>query len=160
MPYCVPADVVEVLDPAGLNIPGSAAGLPSPALLDLIDEASARVNGRLAERYTVPFVDGSVPDLVKQITRDIAAYYAVLAANQGDPLPAGHPAVLRYQAAMSDLVALSNGSMTLTDADPTSPPDAVPGDAAVANLNDGCMFTPGMFGLAPCYPVPDSFITG
>jgi len=64
MPYCVPADVA-VYAPQSSN--------HTAQVLTLIAEAQVVVDSVLRQVYEVPFADGSVDPLIKQLTARLAA---------------------------------------------------------------------------------------
>lgn len=124
--------------------------LPFNVISDLIDEAETFVNGWLADRYQVPFLDGLVPDLVQKLTRDCAAYYATTAAAGNQDIPPGHPRQLRYNTSVATLRALAAGVMTLalpaTDTNTSNTAQAMPG---IFNVDAAPCFSPSDFQLSP-----------
>jgi phage gp36-like protein len=124
------------------NLPGTAAALADADLTSAIDQAQAEVDGRLAVRFTTPFVDP--PQLVVDITADIAAYVATLVYRRGEPIAAGEPILLRYQRAQALLSQAAAGTLALpaTQAAPTGE-----GQPTVVNPIDGDLWCPADFRL-------------
>lgn len=143
--YATPADVRKVLAPDGDTGPSTAASLDDPALEDAIQEAEQQVDAALAGRYPVPFGTGvypQVPPMIVQLTRDMAAYEATLRFFRGQPLPAGHPVLLRAQRAQQTLRDMSSGRVELPETVPQETPTS---QASVQNPYTGDLFgLPGM----------------
>lgn len=140
MAYVTASDVTTVLGPTS-----AAATQPSSVMADAIAEAQAEVDGRLGERYPIPFTE-PVPQPVYAVTRDIAAYLAVLTARNGDPLAPGEPIVLRYTRAQNLLNLMATGAVKLP-ADPGKPPIIDSGAAIVVNPYAGELFGLSAFQL-------------
>src|SRR5881396_3781198 len=123
---------------------GTAAELSDADITAAITSAQAQVDGRLAVRYSVPFTD-PVPQLVADITRDIAAYLSDLTYRQGKDYESQmDPVVLRYQQALSLLGQIAGGQIDL----PVSPGTAETGGLLTAhNRYDGNLFGLSDFGL-------------
>lgn len=142
--YATVDDVRGVLarDPAAPA--GTAAELSDAEITTAITSAAAQVDSRLAGRYAVPFTD-PVPQLVADITRDIAAYLADLTYRQGkDYETQMDPVVLRYQQAQALLAQLAAGQADL----PVAPPVVESGGVMRGfQPYTGRMFSSGEFGL-------------
>lgn len=113
--YCLPGDVRDVLYPGtATTVSSGAANLDSEFLLQFIAEAENEVNARLAVRYTVPFPDDTVPQVVATITRDLAAFYAD-ASNRGQLAYSGQfdPILMRRDRASTLLDQLAKGQAEL-----------------------------------------------
>ena len=156
MAYTTPTDLRNALAPLDGQAGGAtAAEMTDPELVDAIAEAQSRVDAKLAEHYTVPFVDGSVPAIVVQLTRDIAAYFVTLTHRRSQPLADDHPVRLRYAEATAMLDALSGGDATIPGLS-----ESASSAVAVQNVNgDEPFFTMSDFDLAagpwaPPYPSP------
>lgn len=126
------------------NLAGTAASLSDDDLTSAVDQAQAEVDGRLAVRYTTPFVDP--PQLVIDITGDIAAYVATLVYRRGEPITAGESILLRYQRAQALLAQAASGALALPAAQAVPTSD---GEPTVVNPIDGDLWCPADFGLAP-----------
>lgn len=101
---------------------GSAATLRDEQLQMALDEAQAEVDARLRPRYVVPFT-GTVPELVRSLTIDIAAYLAALTFYQEKDMPDTDPVVRRYKRACYLLGDIAAGFVVLdTDGAETTAP--------------------------------------
>ena len=157
MAYTTPAAVRLALSPDGdtsANL-GTAAALDDTALNDAIAEVQAEVDARLSGRFTVPFQDGSVPAVVAQIVRDLAAYKATLTYRRNVPVPDNDPVALRNAQAFALLIALQNGQAGIVGAsgEQGSTPEAV-----AYNIIDGDLFSLQDFSLAPARGRPSDFL--
>jgi phage gp36-like protein len=144
--YVSVADVREVLSPGGSTDPtlGDAASLSDQDIQDAINDAHAQVEGRLAQRYTVPFADP--PVLVMRIESAIAAYLATLSYRRGTPIDQTHPLSLRYGRATALLDQAATGKLDLVDAAaPTEVTQTAVAD--VENMYEGTLFDVSTFGL-------------
>jgi len=152
--YCTVDDVRGVLARDTTDPDGTAASMYDGSLLDFqIVAAQAIVDGYLAGRYQVPFLDGAVPPLVTALTVDMAAYRATLTYRQSVDLGADDPVRLRYTDAMAMLKAIAAGDMDL----PVTPipggdsPSTV-GTVSVRNPYTGHLFGPDDFELGYAGP--------
>lgn len=155
MAYTTLTDVRNVLSAEGKADTATAASLSDGALQAAIDDATAEVNVRLAARYDVPFDDDRlgqarpVPDVVRTLTRDIAAYKATLTYRRGAPLDQYDPSVLRYNAADKLLTAIVRGTATLSMDNSPSADQAAATEGATFNRNTGPLFTETDMGVGP-----------
>lgn len=156
MAYCTVDDVRAVLSAQGVSDTASAASLSDDDLQAAIDDTSSEVDARLAVRYDVPFDDDReteakpVPRLVRNITRDIAAYKATLTYRRGAPLETTDPAQLRYNAATKLLSLVVNGQATLgLENSPSEDQPSIAREGATYNRNIGPMFGPEELGIGP-----------
>ena len=138
--YCAPADVRNNV--AGTDSgTGTCAQLSDPELGTAINRASSRVSAWTGETYdpTVP-----PPDLIFDLTVQLATYYGTLIYRKGKALPAEDPVMLGYQDAMTTLKAISSGSVTVVPSPPDEPPGTPvePSAARVINTIPAC-FTGG-----------------
>ncbi len=152
MSYCLAADVRNVLDPDGdEGTMTSAAGMSDDQLSVAIEEAQAEVDGRIGARYAAVLPLSPVPLIVKNATRDIAAYKATLTYLQGQPIGNTDPVWLRYQDAKALVIGIATGAVTIPNgaggvtAEDTS---GEPG-GTVVNQYDGDLFTLDDVGLVP-----------
>lgn len=136
MPYATASEVRGVLAPGGAD-PSTATTLDDAGLNQAIAEATAEVDARLRG---APFPDPA-PDVVRTVTRDIAAYLATLVHRRGVPLNIDDPIRLRFQWARDLLAALAAGKAELPSAPGEGPV------ASVVNLYEGTLFTPTDLGL-------------
>jgi phage gp36-like protein len=136
----VTADAVRAVLARDPNNPiGTAAELGDADITSAITSAESEVDAALAVRYTTPFAD-PVPQLVQDLTRDIAAYLADLLYRQGkDYETTNDPVLLRYQRAKDLLDKLASGKRDL----PSGPP-VVEGAATMRAHN---RYTGDLFGL-------------
>lgn len=111
MPYLMAADLRAAL--AGSeNLTGTAASLADEDLDDAIRKAQAEVDAKLGIRgYTVPFT--GPPELVIDITTDIAAYLATLTYRRGEQISRDEPVSLAYTRAEQMLSQITSGAATL-----------------------------------------------
>jgi len=123
---------------------GTAASLPDTDVTAAIVSAQAQVDGRLSARYATPFPDPA-PQLVADITRDIAAYLCDLTYRQGlDYESDRDPVILRYQQALGQLQMIASGDIDL----PVVPGTTESGGLMRAvNRYDGDLFRMDDFGL-------------
>jgi len=133
------------------NLAGTAASLSDDDLTSAIDQAQAEVDGRLAVRYETPMTNP--PQLVIDLTADIAAYIATLVYRRGEPIVPGEPILLRYQRAEALLAQAAAGTLTLPT-DTTTP--TADGSPTVVNPIDGDLWCAADFGLAPAQGWPGS----
>lgn len=144
--YCSIADVRNVLDPEGSEGDmASAAGMSNLQLLVAIEEAQAEVDARIGSLYSAVLPLNPVPLVIKNATRDIAAYKATLTYLKGQPLANTDPVWLRYQDARSLVTGVSTGAITIPNGTGgTVAEDQSSGSEltnAVANPYDGQLFT-------------------
>lgn len=90
---------------------GSAASLQDGDLQAALDDATNEVNAKIGAAYTTPVVPA--PAILARITRDIAAYFAMLTYRRGDPPDVRDPVQLRYDAAEALLTQVQNGTVVL-----------------------------------------------
>lgn len=115
--YCTPADIRSNV--AGTDDgTGTCAQLDAPQLMAAIYRASSRVSSYTGETYST----GGVPDLVKDLTVQLATYYATLTYRKGRDLGPQDPVYLGYQDAMATLTAISKGQVQVTPSQPDEPP--------------------------------------
>lgn len=119
--------------------PGTAASLDDIVIQQQISDAQARVDSALGNIYTVPFT--VVPEIVAQITRDIAAYLSDLVFRQSKDYSSKlDPVYLRYQDAIALLASIASGQTTI-------PGQNNSGGIAVENPYAGDLFVPLDFDL-------------
>jgi phage gp36-like protein len=119
-----------------LDADGTAASMYDGAILDFqIVAAQAIVDGYLAGRYMVPFVDGAVPPLVTALTVDLAAYRATLTYRQSVDLGVDDPVRLRYTDCMAMLKAIAAGDMDLP-ATPAPGGGTTPGTSGTVSVRN------------------------
>lgn len=119
--------------------PFTAATLSNEAITADLVNAQGEVDGRLRERYTVPFGAGGVPSLVKAITIDIAAYLVWLRYYQNTEMPPSDAMMARYGRAMKLLCEIADGGIDL-DAGGVVLPSTGGGLGAPINPYEGAMF--------------------
>ena len=147
MPYAVPDDVRGVLAPDPQVSAGTPGELSDPVLAERIATAAAQVDAALSGRYRVPFVDGQVPALVRDITIAIASWLAALTYRKSVDIQPNDPLQLRYQWATGLLAQLGSGAADLPGATPDGPPPAGHRGGVVIQPYGGEMFPLGSFGL-------------
>jgi len=136
--YTTPDEVRLVLTRDLTQVTGNAASLSDETILSEINSAQQRVDGKLALRYQVPFAD-PVPTLIRDITRDVAAYLCDLTFREvrdyGSEL---NPVYLRYKDALALLDSIAKGETV------------VPGDPAPEESDDSSLSIVATFdGQAP-----------
>lgn len=152
MPYAVPDDVRDALNPTGSSTDvGSASGMTEDALTAAIGRAQDEIDARLRGTYAVPFPD-PVPGLVKDVTIKVAAYLATLTFRQGEVLDTRAPVWLAYEDALDVLKGLADGSILLPPEDAPPAPGTGPGGVTVINQYAGDLFRPCDFDLAYRWP--------
>lgn len=143
MPYLVAQDLRDAL--AGTeNLTGTAATLSDTDLDDAIRKAQAEVDAKLGTRgYTVPFTDP--PELVIDITTDIAAYLATLVARRSEQISRDEPVSLAYTRAEQMLAQITSGAATLQA--PGGAAEAASAAGVVVNPVDGNLWNASDFDL-------------
>lgn len=142
------ADYLTVTDLRDLlagseDLPGTAASLSDADLTSAIEQAQAEVDARFGVRYDTPFANP--PQLVVDITGDIAAYRATLLARRGEQVQPNEAVALRYQQAEQMLAAAAKGQLVL----PIAATESAAGEPTVANPVDGDLWTADDFLLGP-----------
>lgn len=142
-PYLMAQDLREAL--AGTeNLAGTAATLSDNDLADAIRKAQAEVDAKLGTRgYTVPFTDP--PELVIDITTDIAAYLATLTYRRGEQINRDEPVSLAYTRAEQMLTQITSGAATLQA--PGGAVEAASAAGVVVNPVAGDLWGPADFDL-------------
>jgi phage gp36-like protein len=130
--YTTRDEVRLALSPGGdVADEGSAASLSDDDLDDAVADAQAEVDARIGgNRFTA----ATVPELVQNLTRDIAAYLATLTHRRGDPIDPNDPVQKRYDRAQGILRDIQAGKIELTG----EPDESV--DAWVENVYSGDLF--------------------
>jgi phage gp36-like protein len=145
--YTTPAEVRLVLTRDLDQTAGNAASLSDATILSEIASAQQRVDGRLALVYQVPFAD-PVPLLIRDITRDVAAYLSDLTFREvrdyGSEL---NPVYLRYKDALALLEQIATGKTTV-------PGDPVPPESEASGLSVGDVFSGGQTPLGDLFDEP------
>lgn len=144
--YTSIASLRRALAPGGSDSPtlGTAASLDEEDLYQAIAEAAAEINGRIGQRYSLPFASPA-PSQLETLNRDIAAYLATLVYRRNTPLPADDPIRLRYARAQAMLAAIASGEIELTGAAGVVGESA---DAEVVNMYEGDLFSLEESGLS------------
>lgn len=141
MAYCTENDVIKVLiGRRGEERNETPAELDVDQIRAAIADADAQINLALKRRYQVPFVEGEVPDLVRQLSINIASYLSLLYFRGAQPVSSDDPLALLYDRARRMLDAIQQNRADLEGAEETiSLDDAVP---AVYNEFSGPLFPP------------------
>jgi phage gp36-like protein len=111
--YASPQDVRLAVARDPDKIRGSAGTISEPQLQLMIDMAQAEIDGRLRPRYVVPFEEDAVPELVRVLTIDIAAYHAGLTFYQEKDMKDTDPVARRYKWACCILKDIAGGFVVL-----------------------------------------------
>lgn len=115
MSYATIAQVREVLARDSIHVAATAASLSDPQIQDNLDDATSQVNSALGYAYPTPF-GLPYPQLIVNITRDIAAYLSDLTfRGTMDYSTTNSPILLRYARAMQQLKDLAAGAAKLID---------------------------------------------
>jgi phage gp36-like protein len=134
MPYTTKERVRLVLARNQDQADGTGAMLSDEQINDNIAEADREIDGKLSSVFATPF--NPVPELIANLSRDIAAYLSDLAFREvRDYQSSLNPVVLRYQRAQDMLKALMNGSMDIPGV--TISPDMSGSGQIVAAFSDG-----------------------
>lgn len=117
MSYVAPPDIRNAVAPDG-SFTGTCAELDDDQLNGHIARAQGVVNG-----YTsVAFNDFNVPVMVKDLTIQLASFYATLAYRKGKELNEMHPVYLAYKDAQGILKGIKDGTIAFDppslDSDP------------------------------------------
>jgi phage gp36-like protein len=138
--YTTRDEVRLALSPDGdVTDEGSAASLADNDLDDAVADAQAEVDGKIGGGR---FNAATVPELVQNLTRDIAAYLATLTHRRGDPIDPNDPVQKRYDRAQSLLAGIQSGKIELS-----GEPEADSVDATIANVYEGDLFTLASMGI-------------
>jgi phage gp36-like protein len=128
--YCTPADIRNNV--AGTDDgTGTCAQLDASILLAKIAQASSRVSSYTGEAYD----PSEVPDLVKDLTVQLATYYATLTYRKGKDLGPQDPVYLSYLDAMATLKAIAAGQVQVTPSQPSGPPGTPPAPVRARVIN-------------------------
>lgn len=111
--YITPADVRDNVAGTDLGA-GTCAQLDNPELAAAIGRASARVSAWTGSSYD----PDAVPDLIFDLTVQLATYYATLTYRKSRDLAPTDPVYLGYQDAMATLKGISSGSITVVPVPP------------------------------------------
>lgn len=107
MSYVAPPDIRNAVAPDG-SFTGTCAELDDVQLNGHISRAQGVINS-----YTsVAFNDFNVPVMVKDLTIQLASFYATLAYRKGKELNEMHPVYLGYKDAQLILKGIKDGSIT------------------------------------------------
>ena len=163
--YCLPSDIRA-------NVAGTDAGTGTCAMLSdaqldaAIAQASAKVSAYAGTSYVVDVADPTVtvPDLVANLTIQIATFYGTLTYRKGKDLSAMDPVYLGYQDAMKTLQDISAGKIEVA---PTAPADPVDRPGYTRNLiprvftyDDSGTVPNGRGGIEPAGAPGSRFIEG
>lgn len=141
MAYSSESDIIAILvGRRDENRNETAAELDVDQIRLAIADADAQINLALKRRYVVPFAEGLVPDLIKNLSTNIAAYLSLLTFRGAAPITDGDPLALRYDRARRMLDAIQTGRVDVYGAvENVSLDDAVP---AVYNEFQEPLFPP------------------
>lgn len=154
MAYSTVQDVRLALSVGASGLDGTMSSeVSDDQIADNIAEADAQIDGYLSVRYAVP-VTGTVPPLLKFLSRDLAAYLTQLTWLGSVDMGANDPVKLRLERANHILDDLRNGKMTVP-LDPAGD-DTSQFDPYVLNPYDGSMFTLDQFDLIEGQPLDPS----
>jgi phage gp36-like protein len=144
MSYATIQSVRTALSAGGVLDGTSAASLPDEDVQDKIDEADALIDGYLTARYSLP-IAGTVPPIIKMISRDLAASYATITYLGSLPLQPTHPVQIKAASAMATLEKIRTGDVMLPL--PGAGSEQRTDNPAVENAYEGNMFTLDQFSL-------------
>jgi hypothetical protein len=144
--YVDPATVRRALDP---DSDGTAEGSSNSTAATLDDgELGIAIEGAQSEVDAktpgAPFDLSAVPQLVIDLTRDVAAYLATLTYFKGNPLDRDDPVRLRYERAKGLLADLGAGKANVGGETGTDT-----AEAAVVNPYEGDLWVMDDLGLGP-----------
>jgi phage gp36-like protein len=145
--YASAEDVRVVVARNPTRYRGTAAEMDDNEINYALEQAEAEVNGRLRQRYTIPFPT-PVPLLVKSIVTDIAAYRATLTYRQNRDLEPTDPIALRYRDSRQLLAQIADGNLDLDSGDGGSAVTSTGSIGRPVNRNQGNLFRSEDFGLS------------
>ncbi len=136
--YLEPHDVHSELDPQ--KVGGTASDLADTDLRLAIRKAQTEVDAALGSRYPVPF-SAPVPELVRDITLDLAVWHATLTHRRHVDLDVRDPVQLRVDRARALLRDLAVGRATLPPAQGDTPAEPL-GEVGAVNApwHEGALF--------------------
>lgn len=120
--YCSPADIRLAV--AGTDDgTGTCAMLTDLQLAGAIERASSKVSAYVGTAYYTDAADPviSVPDLVKDLTVQIATFYGTLIYRKGKDLSAFDPVYLAWSDATKTLTDIANGTIEVQPLPPADP---------------------------------------
>ena len=135
------------------DVDSTAASLSTGQIEDAIESAETEVDAKLAHEYQVPFPEeDQTPPLIRDITRDIAAFLADLTFRRdADYTSDNEPMLMRHRRAQELLALLSSGNIELQGALPIG--GEVPGPSTKPVVKNagyyGNLFTLDDFRLGP-----------
>jgi phage gp36-like protein len=139
VPYTEVSDVRAILTNDPLAPQGTAASVPEAVITTAIEDAQEEVDAILRSRYTVPFA--TVPRLIAQITRDIAAFLSDLVYRQEKDYDSidREPLLMRLARARAILEKLADGTFILPPIAGEEDQGAL-GEATVINQYEPALF--------------------
>lgn len=129
--YCAPSDIRSAV--AGTDDgTGTCAMLTDPQLNAAIKQASSKVSAYAGTAWYTDAADPTitVPDLVFNLTVQIATFYATLTYRKGKDLSQYDPVMLGYADAMATLKDIISGNI---EVEPVPPGDPVAAGGHVIN---------------------------
>jgi hypothetical protein len=128
--YCTPADIRDNVSGTDAGT-GTCAALTDGQLYAAIDRASAKVSAWTGADYDL----AAVPDLISDLTVQMATFYATLTYRKSRDLSAMDPVYLQYVDAMATLTAISKGQIQVVPTPPAEPPGTPPPAVAPRVIN-------------------------
>jgi phage gp36-like protein len=142
--YCEIPDVRFALTEAGVEAgTNTAADMDDETINDSIAEASSQVDFYIGGPYR-PDLGDVVPDTIKYLTRDVAAFLATCTWRKSKDFAAMDPVLLRYNWAIQSLISLQTGANSNVIR-PTNPDSSA--GATVVNQYPFTLFYPWQFDL-------------
>jgi phage gp36-like protein len=132
--YIVGSDLESILTPSEIvaATDDEGRGVVCESRLNMaIADAEAEVNAYLSERYTLPLA--SVPQVIKTITAEVAAWFLYSRAKFVDPEK--HPVYVRYKSAVAGLGIANPPADTSVARASKSESDRVFTTSSLANYN-------------------------
>lgn len=115
MSYCSITDVKTVLRGTSGDLPAGADKLDDDQIQQSIDNAQAEVDLALSQFYITPL--NPVPDTIKIITQDIAAFVSDLTFRMSKPYSITNPLWIRYQRVKMFLDGITKGTYYINVSD-------------------------------------------
>lgn len=143
MNYCEIPDVRFALVDLGTSTnTNTAADMDDTTITDSIAEGSAQVDVYIGGPYR-PDLGDIVPDIIKYLTRDVAAFLATCTWRKSKDFAADDPVLMRWNWAIEQLKAFASGAASIPGGGPTNVDEV----ATVANPYPFTLFYPWQFDL-------------
>lgn len=153
MSYCSIADVKVVLRGTSGELPAGADTLDDDQILQAIRSAQTEIDLALSQFYITPL--NPVPDVIHDITQEIAAFMSDLTYRMSKPYSITNPFWLRYQRVKAFLDGITKGTYYVNVSEDNLRQDT----SEVINPYDGDLITVDML-FGPALHGHSSFAIG